>query len=87
MRTIKLNNGSEYEINFCTAVGDVLWLRLVDPYDKTIAKTAAEFDDPNNVTVLTEDFLGNVKVYEGFTRLFKIEKSTIGTEIGLMKPD
>lgn len=74
MRIIRMNDGTEHEVNQCGAADHVLWIRLVDTMD--IALAASEFSLPEKtvriVNTRTDGHPVEI-VYEGYTKLIHIQ--------------
>lgn len=88
MRTIRLNNGTTYEIDRCSDSNGILWINLVDVAEMPFSELVFEFEDVDAVSVIVDSgYEDKEKTYTGYTQLMHISRNPFGTQIGLAKPN
>lgn len=73
MRTIKLNDGSIYECDWCNGDQGILNINIIT--DETIADLAIRFSNPDNTSTIVDHINDNTEiVYENYTSLHSISR-------------
>ena len=84
---ITTNNGKMFEVQFAEASiiePNRMIIELVD--ERPFAEIAADFDGLETITKSDDDMLEEVKVYEGFSRLYSIQRA-VGAKTTLLMLD
>ena len=86
MIKVELNDGREFETNFCGASQGILWIRLMDE-NTTVLEAATIFSnqDATQKIVAVYDAEVSIVTFEAYTNLVTVQKELEGTVLIALK--